>query len=213
MVIPSKGRATLERTVRSLSAQTNPQWNAFIVFDGVDNPLPELIASESRITVFKIPKAGRANHGGLVRNYGLERVKTAWAGFVDDDDTLGPDYVEKFFQELKTTADVKCIIFRMYTADSGERTVLPNLNQTDFSKDEVGISFAMHRDLFASRQPILFVPGGAEDFVILDKIRTVHHKMVISPFVTYFVRQDPITEVPIGPRALINAIPTKESKN
>jgi len=36
---------------------------------------------------------------------------------------------------------------------------------------------------------IEFIPGGMEDYCILDRIREKNYKMMISPFVRYFIRK------------------------
>ena len=54
--------------------------------------------NDERISTTKINKFGVVGvvHGqsGLVRNKGIEMVDTEWIGFLDDDDTIHPDYVK-----------------------------------------------------------------------------------------------------------------------
>jgi hypothetical protein len=74
----------------------NKNWNAIVVFDGIE---PTISESDERIKIIKNNKKegeGR-NHACKVRNFAYSFVNTEWIGFVDDDDTLN-DYVDKFIE-------------------------------------------------------------------------------------------------------------------
>lgn len=180
-IIPTIKRPTLNRAIGSLLNQTDPDWKAIVVFDGV----PITRFEDKRITCISIPKTGTLNHAANVRNKGIEMAKTDWVGFLDDDDTISPNYVEKFKEELKLTPDAKCIIFRMYNHLSIPK-ILPAPEDKNFFEARVGISFALKKDL-----NLFFKPSNIEDFRLLEAIRKGRHKMVISPYVTYFIRNNP----------------------
>ena len=42
------------------------------------------------------------NNAGNVRNYGMSFVETEWIAFLDDDDIIADDYLEKFYEEPPT---------------------------------------------------------------------------------------------------------------
>ena len=182
-IIPSIGRDTLSRTLESLIAQTQPYWNAIVVFDGVS---PTIGTPDARISFMEISNKGNA---GFVRNEGIKAATTEWIGFVDDDDVLTPDYVECFNRE-KHGADV--IIFRMKNPDG---TILPVPGDTDFKFGEVGISFCYKRTL-ALNQKLLFenvrgiIPGLCEDAGLLERLRNNMYNIKISQNMTYVVRPD-----------------------
>lgn len=192
-IVPTLGRETLSNTIDSLINQCDCDWKAIVVFDGV----PKINYTDNRITSFSIDKAGIKNHAGQVRNAAFNLVTTEWIAFVDDDDTLSPDYVNKFKEEIALNPKAKCIIFRMKTKYDPDK-VLPAPHHNNFLKNKVGISFAIKKDI-----NILFEPSLVEDFVLLDKIRSENHKMVISPYVTYFVRELPC-DMPTYKRVYIN---------
>lgn len=192
-IIPTIGRNTLQKTIDSLLKQTNNNWKAIVVFDGV----PKIKYEDSRIESIIIPKRGKLNHAGGVRNFAIKQVKTEWIGFVDDDDTLGPDYIEKFEEEIKLNSDTQCIIFRMTTVHD-KSGIFPKPQDKNFIKNNVGISFVMKKKL-----NLLFEPSGTEDFTLLNKIREQGNKIVISPYVTYFVREEPKI-MPVYNRIIIN---------
>ena len=75
-IIPSLNRPTITRTVDSLLNQTNPNWNAIILYDGVVGS----VFDDERIKTLDIPKTGLVGpangQSGLVRNVGIKMVKT-----------------------------------------------------------------------------------------------------------------------------------------
>jgi glycosyltransferase involved in cell wall biosynthesis len=176
-IIPTIGRSSLQQTIHSLLKQTNPNWKAIIIFDGVE---PTIRNFYNKITILKHTKVGVANHAGAVRNYGISHATTEWVAFVDDDDGIKNTYVETFYQELKYKSDV--ILFRMLF--NGE--ILPPVNATNFHKGKVGISFAVKKHLFDNG--IMFEPSEFEDFVYLDKCRLLKYRILLSPYLLYFVR-------------------------
>ncbi len=192
-IIPTIRRKTLDNAINSLLSQTNKNWKAIVVFDGVET----IKYKDSRIRCVHIPKIGKLNHAGKVRNHAIQLADTEWVAFLDDDDTISNDYVEKFLEETKENPDAKCIIFRMKTSFDPAQ-ILPEPWHDNFYRCKVGISFAMKKDL-----KILFEPSSIEDFTLLEKIRTLGHKIVISPYITYFVREMPC-KMPICKRVKIN---------
>lgn len=175
-IIPSLGRPTLQLTLNSLIMQTDPNWKAIVVFDGI---LPNITNSDPRIEMISVSKKGLA---GLVRNEGIRIATTEWIGFVDDDDVLTSDYVEHFNREKK---DVDAIIFRMKTPTN---RIIPPLEHRDFHQNYVGISFCMRTSL--SKQENLWFPVDKiyEDFFLLHSIRSAGKRIRISDHVTYLIR-------------------------
>jgi glycosyltransferase involved in cell wall biosynthesis len=178
-VIPTIGRPTLTRTINSLKKLNNKNWKAIIVFDGIE---PNIIKDDDRITIIRLDKKeGKdKNSAGNVRNKAYEHVDTEWIGFVDDDDTLNPQYID-YLVNLENTHDLDVLIFRMIYEDG---KVLPKHGDHDFKESEVGISFCLRRQL-AIENP--FVPSKIEDFVLLDKLRSKHKKILISEYIGYNV--------------------------
>lgn len=203
-IIPTVGRDTLMDTINSLKSQTNKNWKAIIIFDGLK---PTLQSDDSRINIIEIGKVGKGlnditkSHpsAGGVRNVGLKLVDTKWVGFVDDDDTLSERYVE-FLQEDITKYDaLKVVIFRM-RAKNGK--ILPSPNHSDFYLNEVGISFAVNTNFYKDNN-LYFTPSQQEDFYYLDKARNMSAPMLISSHVAYFVEQKP-TSIKTYKEILIN---------
>eukprot|EP01132_Coremiostelium_polycephalum_P001026 gene1026-1301_t len=187
-IVPTVGRSTLHQTIHSLLNQTNPHWEAIVVFDGVTN----ITYSDPRIKAIQIPKTGKSNYGGEVRNQGMQHAKTDWIAFVDDDDHLSADYVDRLIEEISLHPSLEVVIFRMFHPHQAR--IMPALQDTDFKHCQVGISFCIRAALFHAG--VKFRPGHLEDFDLLHDLRIQGRKMVISPYITYWVRETQPTQLP-----------------
>jgi glycosyltransferase involved in cell wall biosynthesis len=179
-IIPTIGRPTLVNTVACLLNQTNPNWKAIIIFDGIEPTISEV---DERIQIIKSPKLGTGhNSAGHVRNFGILEATTEWVAFVDDDDGIKSSYVQVFLNEI-SSYDTDVIMFRMLGSD-GE--ILPYVNTDTFYCGLVGISFAVKKSIFEAGH--IFEPSTLEDYEFLNKLRQNNYKMMISPYLLYFVR-------------------------
>jgi hypothetical protein len=184
-IIPTVGRSTLNRAITSIKNQTMNNWNCIIIFDGVNIPanVSNPLKDDKRFTLLRINKVGVSNHAARVRNEGLKLVKNGWVGFVDDDDTLSPYYVEHFNNYLSGYPFLKCIIFRMMYSDNN---VIPRQDSLYFYQGNVGISFCFSSELLS--RGFYFTPSDCEDYVLLSKIRASGYRMIISNRIGYLVR-------------------------
>jgi glycosyltransferase involved in cell wall biosynthesis len=196
-IIPTIGRKTLENSINSLLNQTITDWKAIVIFDGVS---PTININDNRIKIIQIEKLGlHINSAGNVRNYGISLANSKWIAFLDDDDIISFDYIETFYKELKIYPDLDVLIFRMKQNDR----IIPKLSTDNFYICDVGISFIMNKDIYNNN--LKFIPDGAEDFLYLNKIRNSNYKIIISPYVKYFVREKNINMFnDKGNRVLIN---------
>lgn len=179
-IIPTIGRETLSKTIQCLINQTCSNWKAIIVFDGVS---PTVEINDPRFFITESFKLGRhVNSAGMVRNDGIFYANTEWVAFVDDDDCLSRNYVDIFYNELVSQPPQDIIIFRMEQGNN----VFPQLQTDMFYHCYVGISFAVRKDIFDEGH--LFVPSSTEDFNFLNEAKNKNYKIMISPHITYFVR-------------------------
>jgi len=194
-IIPTIGRSTLEKTIKSLQYQTSKNWYAIIIFDGME---PTFTCKDPRIKMLTCHKLGEGkNHAGKVRNYGMTFVKTDWIAFLDDDDSISSKYVETFYEEIKNyKTDV--IIFRMYF----EYDIHPDLKTNDFYRGKVGISFVIKKDIIDDG--LFFSPSKYEDYEYLSLLRSKNYTIMISPYVLYFVREYNVDCIVNGNRVFIN---------
>ncbi len=207
-IIPSIGRESLFYSAESLINQTITEWKAIIVLDGItinmlNNNILSLLEDE-RFEVHEIEKVGlNINQAAKVRNYGMSVVdeNCIWIAFLDDDDTIARDYIEIFKNELFIYPECDVYIYRMINND---QRIIPKLNLMNFQVCDVGISFIIKRNIYISG--LEFEPDGAEDYVYLNKIRKNGYKIIISPYVKYYVRNFEYDVKEIGKRGLINII-------
>ena len=200
-IIPTLGRYSLHNTILSLINQTCTNWNAIVIFDGCKNNLDwEYIYKEQekekknnisknhiskKITCFEIEKTnGIINQASDVRNYGIQKVESSsqWIGFLDDDDTIHPHYVQYFLEENRIY-DFDIYIYRM-TMDN---RIIPAHNCYDFTPGDVGISFICKKEIFDN---IHFHNSHTEDFDFLAKARDNNYKLIISEKIYYYVKQN-----------------------
>jgi glycosyltransferase involved in cell wall biosynthesis len=175
-IIPSITRESLTQSINSLINQTNPNWRCIIIYDGVDGKL----FNDPRIETINIDKIGgkSSTHGmsGLVRNEGLKLCKTEWIGFLDDDDTLHPDYVNTLFSKYY---ELDFIIWRMKFSDG---LIIPRNDTISFAN--VGISIA-----YKNKFDNLFFDSNrdGEDFDFVKKLQSLTNNYIITPEIYYNV--------------------------
>ena len=185
-IIPTIGRSTLIRTLESIQQNMDSDWNAIVMFDGVE---PTIISEDPRISIMYMEKTGTLNHAGRVRNRAIQFANTEWIGFVDDDDIITPTYVSHLKQHL-SESEKDVVIFRMqYHNDNGH--ILPTPGATMFERNFVGISFCVKKNCF-TEDNIWFEPSDSEDFDLLDQLWNYDKIIAISPFVNYIVRPEPL---------------------
>lgn len=178
-IIPSLNRPTLPNSINSLLNQTDPNWECIIIYDGVDGP----DFDDKRIKTIKIEKTGiigqHTGESGLVRNYGIKEVKTSWIGFLDDDDTIHPNYVRDLFTKY---SEYDFVIWRMKYSNG---RILPPLGNNDLVFGNVGISFC-YRNIFGD---VLFENNrNGEDLDMIYKIKSLTNNYVLAREVYYNVR-------------------------
>jgi len=191
-IIPTINRNTLYKSILSILNQTITNWKMIVIFDNCE-PVDALLLGlldHSRILYFSIKKHGdesniNEGHGsaGLVRNIGMNFVTTPWIGFLDDDDTLHKNYNEYLIQEIEQTPNVDLVLFRMVENYS----IIPSIFTRDIKEGNIGISFCVKTSLI--REGFLFKQSRIEDFTFVKNIESRHKKIVISPFIAYYVRE------------------------
>lgn len=186
-IVPTVGRPTLSRALQSLVQQTDPDWRALVICDGVQLDHADLPA-DARISFLHIPKTGTANHAGEVRNLGVDFCKghSEWVAFVDDDDSLSPLYLARLRQHAQEHPDRDCVVFRMH--DPRHAQCLPPPDHGTLCEGYVGISFAFRP---ANVPDHSFRPSRIEDFDLLTRMQAAGTGILVSPYVAYFVRTAP----------------------
>ena len=198
-IIPTIGRESLKESIESLKKQTDNDWKAIIIFDGIDININII---DEQIKIIKIDKLGcidKRNYAGLVRNVGIKNCyNTEWIAFLDDDDNLSPFYISKLKEEIKLNPNLEVCIFRMGFEN---KCILPTKYDKNISRCHVGISFALKK--YITDSELLFTNHPFEDYLFLKELQKKKYKIIISSFVMYFVRTLPYDNN-LYPKVLIN---------
>lgn len=188
-IIPTIGRKTLKNTISSLINQTDGEWKAIIIFDGVNINIKKVL--DNRIKIIKLnKKKGIRNNAGYVRNIAIKMIKRGWIGFIDDDDIISINYVKNLKNDILKYPKVKTIIFRMLNSDN---RILPLPKQKNFYEGDVGISFAVKVSII-KKYKLYFNSNDIEDYDLLNRIREKKIKMLISSHLNYFVKKSKIVK-------------------
>ncbi len=114
-------QAYIERCLESILAQTYTDFEVICIDDGSTDESGKLCdvyqKRDSRIRVYHIE-----NHGvSYARNYGLSLMEGAWYCFVDPDDWIEPNYIERMYRlaKEKQCDIVSCGIDKTYEFSMG----------------------------------------------------------------------------------------------
>ncbi len=115
---------TVEKTVRSIQAQTERAWELIMVNDGSTDDtgavLDRLALDEPRMRVI------HQENGGVsaARNAGLAIARGEWVTFVDADDWLLFDALTRLLEKTEADVDIVCGAYAMRYIDEGAREEL-----------------------------------------------------------------------------------------
>lgn len=179
-IIPSVGRSNLSRALQCIQNQTLSNWTATVAFDGPQHNIPKGFENDKRITFIHAPPQKSA---GFTRNYAMRHLQEPWVAFLDDDDKIRPDYIEKLKYEISLFPQVLTVIWRI----NYHNDIVPDAESKDFRIGRVGIAFAINYQIF-KYYGLAFKNEYAEDFKLLNEIRNRKLPMVISPYVVYSIR-------------------------
>ena len=100
-----KAEATLDDCVRSILAQSWPDFELLLIDDESPDGCPALCDAwakrDPRIRALHPPKAGPGPSGA--RNAGLDAARGTWITMVDSDDTVAPDLLETLYRAAETS--------------------------------------------------------------------------------------------------------------
>lgn len=93
----------IEQCLTSIVQQTNENWNLIIVNDGSTDGETEIICKKYASSYpQKIKYIYQDNQGlGAARNTGMQFVTTQYVDFLDSDDWLPLNYVQRFYEEIE----------------------------------------------------------------------------------------------------------------
>ena len=148
------------------------EWVAFVDDDDtirntyVETFLQETATYDTEVIIFRMVKFGK-----------LEISIKQIFDMVE----AGKIKINKHMEKLYRHMDLDTLVV------SNTITPFPETVATDLKKHDVGISFAVKKQIFNSG--IQFNTSYIEDYEFLDTVRQNGYKMMISPYVMYFVRE------------------------
>jgi poly(ribitol-phosphate) beta-N-acetylglucosaminyltransferase len=126
----------LDYGVRSLLGQSMPSGEFEVIYiddgstDGSDARLDELAAQHDNISVHHIPNSGWP---GRPRNVGIDNARGRYVQFMDQDDALGPEALERLYEVAerseadlvigKVASDFRPVLHEMFRADLERETI------------------------------------------------------------------------------------------
>lgn len=106
IIIPYfKAKDTIVRAIESVLKQTDPDWELLVVDDGSNDGLGEVMLEidNSKVKLYQKENSGPSDS----RNYGVEMSSGRFLSFLDSDDWLAPNWLERFKVEyLKAPFEV-----------------------------------------------------------------------------------------------------------
>lgn len=108
IILPTHNRARLvARALRSIQAQTDPEFEVVVIDDGSSDDTPQLLAgfaaADSRIRLLRNDKPQRV---AAARNRAIREASGEWMVCLDDDDEFLPDYVARLRSHLHAHPEV-----------------------------------------------------------------------------------------------------------
>jgi glycosyltransferase involved in cell wall biosynthesis len=100
IIVPTYNRETfIEKTIRSILAQTYPHFEIIIADDGSKDNTEAVVKAinDERIAYYRKENGER----GAARNFGIARAKGDFVTFIDSDDVLYPNHFEEAIKLLK----------------------------------------------------------------------------------------------------------------
>mgnify|MGYP001463788212 FL=1 len=128
----------IQKCISSLLKQTYSSYEILLVDDGSNEDVAdycdELSHKDLRIRVYHQKNRGVSS----ARNLGLEVAGGGYIAFVDADDWVEPDYIEKLLSAIEMNAEMAiCNICYDYGEDSNSDLTGSNLKKVEYNKSEV----------------------------------------------------------------------------
>jgi glycosyltransferase involved in cell wall biosynthesis len=149
-IIPSINRPTLDRAIASTN---QPNFTFLIKID------------EERVGE------------GVIRNELIKQAETEWVSFVDDDDTVTSDYVQRLEEEIAAHPEADVIHFREYFLRG---FVLPSWPVVEWGN--VCIAYSVKREI-AMQYPFQSEPY--EDYEFIKRLHEAGKTIYFSNYLTY----------------------------
>ena len=136
VVIPTYNRRDLiVETLDSVCAQTYPHWEAIVVDDASTDDtwayLEQVSREERRIRPFR--REGEVGNANVCRNQGVTHSRGRYLIFLDSDDLLAPDCLERRVRDMEAHPELAYIAYlsELFAETPGDLGVLWNVFTTE----------------------------------------------------------------------------------
>jgi glycosyltransferase involved in cell wall biosynthesis/peptidoglycan/xylan/chitin deacetylase (PgdA/CDA1 family) len=111
IIIPAyNAEETIAQTIESVLTQTYQKWEAIIVNDGSSDStlsvVSKFVLQDSRIQVINLPNRGVS----IARNVGISLAKHDWLLFLDADDWIGTEHLERMTNKLGKDESLDAVV-------------------------------------------------------------------------------------------------------
>jgi len=172
-LIPTLGRKSLNRAITSLKLQTDSNWSAIVMFDGLS--CPRSLSKKVRFLQYKKQRgAGGVRNRMLEILYKKEPLLPQWVAFLDDDDHLKETYVERLREYACKGDEVVLFSHRI------KRGLIPRRGTTKIACMNVGISYAVRMDFLTRVQPLFREKKEMEDCHFVKACQNAGAKVFIT---------------------------------
>lgn len=115
----------MENYFNSLSKQSYKEFEIIVIDDSsTDNSYEQVIAfaEKSKLNI-KVDKTTCNQGPGAARNIGIDLAEGEWILFIDNDDWVSIDFLEKLHNIIINNTDINCVLFDYWMIDSeGKKT-------------------------------------------------------------------------------------------
>ena len=87
--------------------------------------------------------------------------------------------------EIELNNNLEVCVFRMAYDD---KKIIPSIDNNGIILNDIGINFSIKKNLAKKYK---FINSNCEDYLLLKKLELNNVKIVISPYITYYVRTKP----------------------
>ena len=126
----------LEECLYSIKEQTFNDWDCILVDDGSDDGSEKLcdewVKRDSRFLVIHKENGGVSN----ARNIGLAKADGEYVLFVDSDDYVAPEYIERLIEPLQRHSFDMVLSGLLYFKDKGEVIEIESLAEQEWKLDD-----------------------------------------------------------------------------
>ena len=133
----------LQKALDSIANQTFRDFEVICyVEESTDRSLEICQAMAERDPRFTVATGPKSGSGGPSRNYGIDHASGKYIAFIDGDDWITEDMLEKLAAELEKTGDIDVLTFACVKMDNKNEVPFASEQLTNFTAEDAGIVFS-----------------------------------------------------------------------